>query len=124
MSPQSFMESRNGKQFSNGSEPTGKNTDVPSSSIKSEKESIQTQNQKYQRQFAAGGDLTDSHRTGNAGDRDNALLNDLSQANINHHDKSFNEQLDDRSKFVLNQEGAVNSSIGSQHHNFSIGTIG
>ena len=124
MSPQSFMESRNGKQFSNGSEPTGKNTDVPSSSIKSEKESIQTQNQKYQRQFAAGGDLNDRHRTGNAGDRDNALLNDLSQANINHHDKSFNEQLDDRSKFVLNQDGAVNSSIGSQHHNFSIGTIG
>ena len=37
MSPQSFMESRNGKQFSNGSDQNAKNGDIPSTSLESKK---------------------------------------------------------------------------------------
>ena len=48
-----------------------------------------------------------------------SFLNDLSQVNLNHHDKSFNDHLDDKSKFVLNS-GDINSA---NHHNLSIGNI-
>lgn len=53
--------------------------------------------------------------------RDSSFLHDLSQVQANHHDKSFNEQLDERSKFVLNQSD-MNMEL-QQHHNFSIGAI-
>ena len=43
--------------------------------------------------------------------RDVSFLNDLSQVNLNHHDKSFNEQLDDKTKFLLG-----NSEIHDQSH--------
>lgn len=42
---------------------------------------------------------------------------DLNNVQVAHHDKSFNEQLDDKIKFVLN------SNDNSNHHNMSIGAI-
>ena len=41
---------------------------------------------------------------------------------MTHHEKSFNEQLDDRSKFGLNQSD-MNMDV-QQHHSFSIGAGG
>lgn len=38
------------------------------------------------------------------------------------HDKSFNDQLDDKNKFVFTNQGEP--SQGAQHHNLSIGAIG
>lgn len=34
--------------------------------------------------------------------RDNLFQNDLGALSVNHHDKSMNEQLDEKNKFILN----------------------
>ena len=53
----------------------------------------------------------------NNSERENSLMHDLQQISLPHHDKSFNEQLDEKAKFILNQESNAN------HHNLSIGAI-
>jgi hypothetical protein len=110
------MESRNGvtaKSFSNHSEEREKSETLESDA----KEKANGQGSKFPRHATAEAERMDkSHRTAGAQggimSAENTFLNDLSAANINHHDKSFNEQLDDRSKFVLNQN-EINTSIGS-----------
>ena len=51
--------------------------------------------------------------------RDINFLNesDLNNVKVPHHDKSFNEQLDDKGKFV------INSNEHRINHNMSIGAI-
>jgi hypothetical protein len=65
---------------------------------------------KSSRQGAIGKRMYDSDSQ-----RDSSFQNDLQV--LPHHDKSFNEQLDDKGKFILNQDAKSNQ------HNLSIGAI-
>lgn len=115
MSPQSYVESRNGKQFPNQGENHFEQERLSAGNGEPASHAVplrpQGQNQGEKRLY----DSESSHR-------DSSFLNDLSQVHVNHHDKSFNEQLDERSKFILNQSD-MNMEF-QQHHNFSIGAIG
>ena len=108
MSPQSYVESRNGRQFANNDNHfeqerlSGGNGEPASQAVPLR---MQGQNQGEKRLY----DSESSHR-------DSSFLNDLSQVQATHHDKSFNDQLGERSKFVLNQSD-MDMEL-QQHHNF------
>ena len=97
LSPSSFVESRNGRQL------------PPDGSKFNEQESLNSANNQEPANQAVPirtlGQKQNDKRfyESESSHRDNSFLNDFSQVQVTHHEKSFNEQLDDRSKFGLNQ---------------------
>lgn len=112
LSPQSFVESRNGRQLPNNDN----HFEQDRLSAGNAEPATQAVPLRMQGQKQAEKRLYDSESS----HRDSSFLHDLSQVHAGHHDKSFNEQLDERSKFALNQSDI---NVEQQHHNFSIGAI-